>query len=82
MANARAIAAILAGEPHPAREAVVLNAAAALVVATGDGPSRVRRPGPRAHRDASGPATLERWRIAAERAREARAQPDATGGAS
>jgi anthranilate phosphoribosyltransferase len=33
--NARIIEAILSGEAHPARDAVVLNAAAALVVARG-----------------------------------------------
>ena len=73
--NARAILAILAGEPHPAREAVVLNAAAALAVATGES---LRASAERA-RDAiaSGAAqrTLERWRDAATRARESARRP-------
>ncbi len=36
--NARMIAQVLSGEPHPARDAVVLNAAAGLVVARGLSP--------------------------------------------
>jgi anthranilate phosphoribosyltransferase len=76
--NARAIVAILAGEPHPAREAVVLNAAAALVVATGDG---LRACADRArHAITTGAAqgTLERWRVAAARAREPVDRPAGT----
>ena len=37
-ANARAIESILRGEPHPARSAVAINAAAAVVVARGGEP--------------------------------------------
>jgi anthranilate phosphoribosyltransferase len=68
-ANARAITAILAGEPHPAREAVVLNAAAALAVATGEG-LRVCAERARSAIDSRAAlSTLDRWRIAALQAR-------------
>ncbi len=68
-ANAHAIGQILGGESHPATEAVVLNAAAALAVATGDG---FRACAERARAAIEGKAarsTLERWRGAAQRAR-------------
>jgi anthranilate phosphoribosyltransferase len=68
--NARAIVAILAGEPHPAREAIVLNAAAALVVATGDGLRTCAERARGAIDTGAARATLERWRVAARRARE------------
>lgn len=63
--NARAIEAIVAGEAHPARAAVVLNAAAAWVVANGGG---LREAAARADEAlASGRAreSLERWRAIA-----------------
>jgi anthranilate phosphoribosyltransferase len=67
--NARAITAILEGETHPATEAIVLNAAAALVVARALAP----REAAEAARDAIGSgrarATLEAWRGAARRAK-------------
>ncbi|MCL2447461.1 MAG: anthranilate phosphoribosyltransferase [Polyangiaceae bacterium] len=65
--NARALAGILAGERHPARDAVVINAAAALALATGDS---LRSSAERArHALDSGAArqTLERWRAIATR---------------
>jgi anthranilate phosphoribosyltransferase len=65
--NAPALVAIVSGEPHPAREAVVLNAAAALHVATGDGmrecADRVRR----AIDDGAAGSKLRAWRDAALR---------------
>ncbi|HXX70002.1 MAG TPA: anthranilate phosphoribosyltransferase [Polyangiaceae bacterium] len=66
--NARSLQAIIAGEPHPARDAVLLNAAAAIAVATGDDlrscAERARLALDRGHaRD-----TLDRWRRAARRA--------------
>jgi anthranilate phosphoribosyltransferase len=68
--NARAITAILAGEPHPAREAVVLNAAAALVVATGEGLRACADRARAAILSGAARATLDRWRTAALRPRE------------
>ncbi len=66
--NARAVRAILEGEPHPARNAVVLNAAAALHLATGDS---LRACADRAERALGGATsrTFESWRDAALRAR-------------
>lgn len=67
--NAAAITRIVGGEPHPATDAIVLNAAAALVVARGISP----REAARAARDAvdAGRAkeTLEAWRACATRAK-------------
>jgi anthranilate phosphoribosyltransferase len=68
-ANARAITAILAGEPHPAREAVVLNAAAALAVATGEAYRACADRARTAIDSGAARGTLERWRAAAQRAR-------------
>jgi anthranilate phosphoribosyltransferase len=69
--NAEAIVRILEGEPHPAREAVVLNAAAALAVAE-PGPS-LREQADRA-RDAIASKrareTLEAWRAIVLRHKE------------
>jgi anthranilate phosphoribosyltransferase len=73
--NARAISSILAGEPHPAREAVVLNAAAALVVATGDDLRACAERARAAIESRSAQAKLEQWRVAAASARETRARP-------
>lgn len=63
--NAAALEAILRGEPHPAREAVVLNAAAALVVAAGDAMPDAARRARTALSDGSAHARLEAWRRAA-----------------
>jgi len=68
--NADALAAILAGQPHAAREAVVLNAAAALRVATGESPKSCAARARRAIDEGAARDTLERWRRAAARARE------------
>ena len=69
-ANAKAIEAILRGEPHPARGAIVLNAAAAR---GGRASSASRKTPPieveRALSSGRSLATLERWRAAALRAR-------------
>ena len=67
--NAHALRTILAGGPHPAREAVVLNAAAALVVATGDSPRAAAQRARRAIDEGAAEAKLEEWRRAAERAK-------------
>jgi anthranilate phosphoribosyltransferase len=69
--NARALRAIIDGEKHPARGAVVLNAAAALTVATGDD---LRTCAERARAAIDGGAartTLDRWRRVAARVRGA-----------
>jgi anthranilate phosphoribosyltransferase len=67
--NAHAIRTILSGAPHPAREAVVLNAAAALVVATGDPPRTAAERARRAIDEGAARTKLEDWRQAAERAK-------------
>ena len=66
--NARVLEAIVSGEPHPARDGVLLNAAAAMAVATGDElpacAERARKALDRGRvRD-----TFERWRSATRRA--------------
>jgi len=69
--NAEGVRAILLGELHPARDAVLLNAAAALVVATGCPP---RAAGPMAREALSSgraSATLHAWRAAASARRPA-----------
>jgi anthranilate phosphoribosyltransferase len=67
--NARALLAILRGETHPARDAVILNAAAALVVATGESPRDCAARARRAIDEGAALAKLEVWRSAAARAR-------------
>jgi anthranilate phosphoribosyltransferase len=68
--NAEAIESLVRGRPHPARAAVVLNAAAALVVAK-DLPLRdAAAMAQRAMEDGAALATLERWRRAASKAKE------------
>jgi anthranilate phosphoribosyltransferase len=69
--NARALTSILAAEAHPAREAVVLNAASALCVATGDSPRVCADRARRAIDEGAARDTLDRWRRAALRARDA-----------
>lgn len=67
--NARAVEAIFGGEKHPARGAVVLNAAAALAIATGD-PLRACADRAREAIDHGAVrATLGRWRHAVARVR-------------
>jgi anthranilate phosphoribosyltransferase len=68
-ANALAIESILRGEPHAARSAVVLNAAAAAVVARGGDPKDATARVEEALASGRAFATLERWRAAAARAR-------------
>jgi len=68
--NAEAIESLISGEAHPALGAVVLNAAAALVVAK-DVPLREAAAlARRAIEDGTASATLERWRRAATKAKE------------
>jgi len=78
--NAAAIVRILEGEAHPARDAVIINAAAALAVAT---PTATLRECAERAREAvtSGRARgrLELWRAAASRARGARADAATAG---
>jgi len=68
--NARELRAILAGESHVARDAVLLNAAAALAVATGDEPRACTTRARAALEGGAARDTLERWTLAARRARE------------
>ncbi len=63
--NAAALGVILRGEPHPAREAVVLNAAAALAVGTGDEPRACAALARAALDDGSAARKLDAWRQAA-----------------
>jgi anthranilate phosphoribosyltransferase len=67
--NAAALEAVIRGEPHPARDAFVLNAAAALVVAEGLEPKQAAQRAEEALASGAAFATLERWRRAAARAR-------------
>ena len=69
--NAGALIAILTGTLHPARDAVVLNAAATLSVATGDDFLSSARRAQRAINDGSARAKLESWRHAVARAQRA-----------
>lgn len=73
--NAAAILSILRGEAHPARTAVVLNAAAAYVVAS-EAPLR-EAAALAEHAIASGAAyqALERWKAIASAAKEAAREP-------
>jgi anthranilate phosphoribosyltransferase len=67
--NARALEAILQGRAHPARDAVVLNAAATLVIATAAEPQEAAERARAAIDGGSAWATLEGWRRAAQRVR-------------
>jgi anthranilate phosphoribosyltransferase len=69
--NAKVIESILRGEPHAARGAVVLNAAAAFVVARSVDPKQAAAAAERAIASGQAMATLERWRAAATRVRPA-----------
>jgi anthranilate phosphoribosyltransferase len=68
-ANARALTAIFEGRSHPAREAVVLNAAAALHVATGDALRACADRARRSLETGAAQATLDRWRRIAQKAK-------------
>lgn len=67
--NASAVLSILEGDAHPAREAVILNAAASLTVATGDEPRATSERARRAIDDGSARRTLETWRRVVQRVR-------------
>jgi anthranilate phosphoribosyltransferase len=60
--NAMALLAVLSGQPHPAREAFVLNAAAALVVARGLEPRAAAELARAAIDTGAALRTLESWR--------------------
>jgi anthranilate phosphoribosyltransferase len=61
------------GENHPARNAFVLNAAAALVVALGIEPRTAADRAEQALASGAARATLERWREGARRRRPEKA---------
>lgn len=67
--NARALEAVLRGEPHPATDAFVLNAAAALVVAEGIAPKLAAERARDVVRSGAAFRTLESWRELCRRAR-------------
>jgi anthranilate phosphoribosyltransferase len=67
--NARALAAVLKGAPHPAREAFVLNAAAALVVADGISPREAAERAREIVLSGGAWTAFERWRECATRAK-------------
>jgi anthranilate phosphoribosyltransferase len=66
--NARALSAIVDGEKHSARGAVVLNAAAALAVVSGEDLRACAERARNAIDSGAAHATLDRWRHAATRA--------------
>lgn len=68
--NARAIEQVLRGEPHPALDACVLNAAAALVVAEGLEPLRAADRARETLASGRALALLERWKREAARRRD------------
>jgi anthranilate phosphoribosyltransferase len=67
--NARAIEAIFDGEPHPARDAVALNAAAGLVVARGVPLREAARRAFQTLDDGLAKAKLDQWRRASAAAK-------------
>jgi anthranilate phosphoribosyltransferase len=67
--NARILEALLEGQRHPARDAVVLNAAAALALATGEAPRDAAERSRKALDGGAARAILERWRRVARRVR-------------
>jgi anthranilate phosphoribosyltransferase len=69
--NARALTAILDGDKHPARGAVVLNAAAALAIAGSDDLRACAERARNAIDSGAARATLDRWRRVAARERDA-----------
>jgi len=69
--NAAALEALLGGALHPARTAVVLNAAAALAVVMGDDLRACAQRAEGLLADGSAHATLAAWRLAARAARDA-----------
>ncbi len=73
--NARVLEHVLAGGAHPSRDAFVLNAAAALVVANGIDPKSAARRAQEVLDSGLAKQTLDLWRQAT---RAASSQPDAT----
>jgi anthranilate phosphoribosyltransferase len=73
--NARALEAVLRGSPHPSREAFVLNAAAALVVADGMAPKHAAQRARDIVLGGGAWETFERWRALAIRSKPAGAGP-------
>jgi anthranilate phosphoribosyltransferase len=71
-ANAEAITGILEGRPHPARDAILLNAAAALVVARALPLLEAARQAREALEDGRARAQLETWRRVAKAAKAAK----------
>jgi anthranilate phosphoribosyltransferase len=69
--NAQAVIAILEGEAHPAREAVILNAAAAIAAASGEGLKASADRARAALESRAARETLERWKQAATKVRGA-----------
>lgn len=67
--NAAALLAIVRGEAHPARDAVLLNAAAALAVATGTSLRESTQRAREAVEEGAAAAKLEAWRAAAAKRR-------------
>jgi anthranilate phosphoribosyltransferase len=68
-ANAKVIESVFRGERHAAKGAIVLNAAAALVVARGGDLKEAARSAEQAIASGQAMGTLERWRAAAARAK-------------
>jgi anthranilate phosphoribosyltransferase len=69
--NAAAVRDILEGKPHPATEAIVLNAAATLVIVRGGSLKDAAAEAREAIGAGRAAATLETWRAAAHRAKGA-----------
>jgi len=69
--NARALSSIIEGQDHPARVAVLLNAAAALAVATGDDLRACADRARSAIDSGAARATFEKWKRVATRVRAA-----------
>ncbi len=67
--NAQALLAILSGEPHPARDAFVLNAAAALTVALDLPPKKAADLARETLDSGAARRTLDAWKNAAEKHR-------------
>jgi anthranilate phosphoribosyltransferase len=67
--NARALGAILDGDSHPARDAVILNAAAALALVTGEDWRACADRARRAIDGGGARRTFERWKESALRAK-------------
>jgi anthranilate phosphoribosyltransferase len=65
-ANAAVLEKILSGEAHPARDAIILNAAAALVVALELEPRAAAARAAEAIANGAATRTLDKWRIAAQ----------------